>query len=113
MTRSTLGRAVLACHVALALLIAAAVASGGVTPPRLGLLAFVLAPLLATLYGLVTQRRGTERWLAVLLVPYAGALSVEVVARSGAAPSLSAALLICVLELGLLLALIRARGARG
>jgi uncharacterized membrane-anchored protein len=69
--------------------------------------AAIVAPLLIALHALVTRRRGAERWLAVLLVPYAGALCVEVVARAGAAPLLNAGLLISVLELGVLLAFIR------
>jgi len=102
-----LHRIALACHVALILLLATAALAGGITPASLSVAAAIIAPLLITLRALLTRRRNAERWLTVLLVPYAGALSVEVVARAGAAPLLSAALLITVLELGLLLALIR------
>jgi hypothetical protein len=97
----------LACHVALTLLIATATLATGVRPALLCAAAAFVAPLLIALYALVTRRRSAEHWLTVLLVPYAGALSVEVVARAGAAPLFSAALLISVLELGVLLALIR------
>jgi hypothetical protein len=45
--------------------------------------------------------------LAVLLVAYVGGFSVEVVARSGDAPSQTIALLAAALELALTLALIR------
>ncbi len=102
-----LRRIALVCHIALMLLLATATLIGGVTPVLLCAAAAIIAPLLIALHALVTQRRGAERWLAVLLVPYAGALSVEVVARAGGAPLLSAGLLISVLELGVLLALIR------
>jgi hypothetical protein len=103
---ASLHRIVLGCHVALIVLLAAAALAGGVTTVALCAAAAIVAPLLITLYALLRRRRGVERWLTVLLVPYAGALSVEVVARAGAA-LFSAALLIGVLELGLLLALIR------
>ena len=102
-----LRRIALVCHVALILLLATARLASGITPLRLCAAAAVVAPLLIALHALVTNRRGAERWLAVLLVPYAGALCVEVVARAGAARLLSAGLLISVLELGVLLALIR------
>jgi hypothetical protein len=94
-------------------LIAAIVASAlsTLTPARVGLALALVAPLLATLPGLVRQRRPTLQALAVLLVAYVGGASVEVVARAGAAPLVSVALLAGVLELGLLLALIR-RGRR-
>ncbi len=104
---ASLRRIALACHVALILLLATATLAGGITPVRLCAAAAIDAPLLIALHALLTRRRGAERWLTVLLVPYAGALSVEVVARAGAAPLLSTALLISVLELGVLLALIR------
>jgi len=97
-----LHRFALACHVGLILLLATAALAGGITPASLCVAAAIVAPLLITLRGLLTRRGGAERWLTVLLVPYAGALSVEVVARAGAAALLSAALLIAVLELGVL-----------
>ena len=104
-----LRRAIVGCHL---LLIAALAAS--LVPPATALrfsIAVLLAlPLLLTLPGLAQGRRTTLQRLAVLLVAYIGGLSVEVVARSGNAPSLSLALIAAVLELGLLLALIR--GAR-
>ena len=108
---------VVACH---ALLIVALVAS--LMPPvtalrALGALALA-SPLLVSLRALHQLRRAALPWLAVLLVAYIGGLSVEVVARSGAAPSLDVALLAAVLELGLILAVIRrsarsAQSARG
>ena len=97
----------LACHVALILLLAMATLAAGITPFLLCVAVAIVAPLLIALHALVTRRGGAERWLALLLVPYTGGLSVEVVARAGAAPLLSTGLLISVLELGVLLALIR------
>ncbi len=105
--QAPLRRIALACHVALILLLATATLAAGVTPLLLCAAAAIVAPLLLALHALVTRRGGAERWLAVLLVPYAGALCVEVVARAGAAPLLSAGLLISVLEIGIVLALIR------
>ena len=102
-----LRRLALACHVALIVLLATATLAAGITPALVAAAAAIVAPLLIALYALLTRRRGAERWLVVLLVPYAGALCVEVVARAGAAPLLSAGLMITVLELGVLLALIR------
>jgi hypothetical protein len=104
---SPLRHIALACHVALIALLATATLAAGVTPLLLCAAAAIVAPLLIALYALATRRGGAERWLTVLLVPYAGALCVEVVARAGAAPLMSAGLLISVLELGVLLALIR------
>jgi hypothetical protein len=104
-----LRRAIVGCHL---LLIAALAAS--LVPPatalRLGVAALLALPLLLTLHGLAHGRRATLQRLAVLLVAYIGGASVEVVARSGNAPSLSIALIAAVLELGLLLALIRRSG---
>jgi hypothetical protein len=102
-----LRRIALVCHVALILLLAASTLAAGITPLLLCVAAAIVAPLLIALRALLTRRQGAERWLTVLLVPYAGALCVEVVARAGAAPLLSAGLLISVLELGVLLAFIR------
>jgi hypothetical protein len=65
------------------------------------------APLLLTLRGLAQGRRAPLQANAVLLVAYVGGFSVEVVARSGDAPSQSVALLVAALELALTLALIR------
>jgi len=92
-----------------AVLIAAMAASvlTTATPARVGLALLLVAPLLATLPGLVRERRTTLQRLAVLLVAYIGGASVEVVARAGDAPLLNIALLAAALELGLALALIR------
>jgi hypothetical protein len=105
-----LHRAIVGCHL---LLMGALTAS--LVPPatalRVCVAALLALPLLLTLHGLVHGRRASLQWLAVLLVAYIGGSSVEVVARSGSALSLSIALIAAVLELGLLLALIR-RSAR-
>jgi uncharacterized membrane protein len=101
-----LRRATVGCHL---LLIAALVAS--LLPPatalRLAAAALLALPLLLTLRGLVQGRRASLQRIAVLLVAYIGGFCVEVVARSGSAPSESVALIAAVLELGFTLALIR------
>jgi uncharacterized membrane protein len=99
-------RATVGCHL---LLLAAVLASllPPVTALRLGVAAALALPLLLTLPGLVRARRPSLQWLAVLLVAYIGGFSVEVVARSAAAPAYNVALIAAVLELGLLLAFIR------
>lgn len=101
-----LRRALVGSHL---LLIAALVASlvPPASPLRLGAAALLAAPLLLTLRGLAQGRRASLQTNAVLLVAYIGGFSVEVVARSGDAPSQSVALLVAALELGLTLALIR------
>jgi Predicted membrane protein (DUF2069) len=98
---------VLVCHVTLMALLVAAALVDGATAVNLLATIFVVAPLLLMLRALAAGRRAAERWLAVLLVPYAGGFCVEVVARAGTATLLGAALIVVVLELGLLLALIR------
>ena len=104
--------ATVACHV----LLMAALAISVLTTAsllRAVLAAVLVLPLLLTLPGLAAARRAVEQRLAVLLVVYVGGASVEVVAQSGAVPSVSVALLAALLELGLLLALIRRPVARG
>jgi uncharacterized membrane protein len=66
-----------------------------------------VTPLLVALWGLLTRRRAAAPWLALLLVVYCGAASVEVVANAGAARAASAALLAAIAELGCLLVIIR------
>lgn len=105
------------CHVVLIAAIATSSLST-LTAARLGLALLLVAPLLATLPGLSRAHRKTLQALAIMLVAYVGGMSVEVVARAGAATLLNVALLASVLELGLTLAIIRrARlplpGARG
>jgi hypothetical protein len=106
-----LRRAIVGCQL---LLIAALVASfvPPASPLRLGAAALLALPLLLTLRGLARGRRASLQTIAILLVAYIGGFSVEVVARSGDAPSLKVALLVAALELGLTLALIRGAPAR-
>jgi hypothetical protein len=107
----SLRRVTVGCHV----LLMAALAASVLTAPtmlRLAIAVVLLLPLLVTVRGLAAGRRTIEKRLAVLLVAYIGGASVEVVAQSGRIPSLSVALLLAALELGLLLALTRRPGAR-
>jgi hypothetical protein len=101
-----LRRAAVGCHLLLIAAFSAALLPP-LTPVRLATAAVLALPLLLTLRGLAQGRRTTMQRLAVLLVVYVGGSSVEVVARSGDAPAVSVALLLAVLELGLLLAVIR------
>jgi hypothetical protein len=103
--------AIVACHWVLL----GALAAGVLAPPtalRAAVAAALCLPLLLLWRGLNPPNRASLQRLAVLLVPYIGGLSVEVVARSGGAPAFSLALLAAVLELGLLLALIRRSASR-
>ena len=102
-----LRNAAIGCHASIAALLALEILTPATTAVRLFVTAIVVAPLLATLPGLIRDRRGAQRWLAALLVPYIGGLCVEVVARAGAAPLLGAALLAAVAEIALLLVLSR------
>ena len=105
--RDPLRHATVGCHLALAVILTGAILVPDVSAVRLGSALVVLAPLLALLPGLVAARATTEGWLAAALVPYIGALCVEVVARGGTDTLLAIALLAAVAELGLLLALSR------
>jgi hypothetical protein len=107
----SLRRLALVCHV----LLMAALAASVLTAPtvlRLAVAVLLVLPLLLTVPGLAAERRTIEKRLAVLLVAYIGGASVEVIAQSGRLFTLSAALLLAALELGLLLALTRRRDAR-
>jgi uncharacterized membrane protein len=95
------------CHALLCAALALGILAPAFSPLRAALTGLVLAPLLLVLPGLVRGDRRIEQRLTVLLVPYVGGISMEVVARSGTAFALNAALLAAVLELGMLLALIR------
>jgi hypothetical protein len=102
----------LSCHVLLLAALAADLLASGASPGRLALVAAVIAPLLLALPGLRRADPLVLQRLAVLLVPYVGGTSMEVVARAGSAPLISVALLAATLELGTLLAFIRRTGAR-
>jgi uncharacterized membrane protein len=105
--RSGLRLAALGCHALLAVALTATVLRHGATPIAMLLSGLLAAPLLLTWLGLLRGRRNVERWLALLLVPYAGGAAVEVVATAGTAAASGAALLAALLEIGLLLAIIR------
>jgi uncharacterized membrane protein len=100
--------AAIGCH--LALLVAAGVLAARAVPssPWREVAAVLAAlPLLATLPSLLSARRRAAQWLTLLLVAYAGAAVVEVVANPGALRPASVALLAALAELGLVLAVIR------
>ena len=104
---SLLNAVMLACHALLAVAVGVLVYTAAGSRLAGVVLALAAAgPLLATLRGLVKSTR-TRPWVALLLVVYAGATSVEVVATSGAATLASGALLAAVLELSVLLVIIR------
>ena len=106
--RSPLRLLALLCHNALLLSVGGLVWNAlHASPTRELTLGAAILPLLATAPGLVNGRRSSEQWLTLLLVAYAGAAAVEVVASSGAAFFGSLALLASLFELGLLLAIIR------
>jgi uncharacterized membrane protein len=91
-----------------ALLTCAVVASIGVaTAAQVAIAAVLAAPLALAIPGLLHRRRNTYQRLAVVLVLYAGAASVEVIATSGAGYAAALSLLAALTELALLLMLIR------
>jgi uncharacterized membrane protein len=100
--RSPLELLVLGCHAALAVSMGV-VAFGAFQAPWRELAAVLASlPLVAALPGLIARRRRALSWLALLLVAYAGAAVVEVVASAGAHRAASLASLAAVAELGLL-----------
>ena len=106
--RSPLRLLVLSCHGALLLGVGGLVWNAlHASPARELTLGAAVLPLLVTVPGLVNGRRSSEQWLTLLLVVYAGAAAVEVVANAGAAFFGSLALLASLCDLGLLLAIIR------
>jgi uncharacterized membrane protein len=105
---SALRTLAIVCHGTLSLSVCGLVLRAlPVSPAREIALAAAVLPLIVTAPGLVRGKRLVEQWVAVLLVAYAGASMVEVVANAGAMPFGSVALLASLLELGLVLALIR------
>jgi uncharacterized membrane protein len=101
-----LRRAALCCHAALVV----AILGSAVRATSFGAAAataLAAAPLMATLPGLLAGRRRAASWTALLTVIYAAAATVEIVARAGAAPFATGALLAALGELGLLFALSR------
>jgi hypothetical protein len=103
-------RAVIACHALL--VVTAALVAGSLVPsfPGKAFAALVaIAPLLAPLPAFWRGRPGAAPWLALLLVVYIGAASIEVVARGASSLAANAALLAATAELALLLVLTRRR----
>jgi uncharacterized membrane protein len=77
-----------------------------------GVLALVAAaPLVFAIPGLRSGRRYTFQWLALVLVGFAGAAAVEVVASLGRSVLATVVLLAALIELALLFALSRLRPA--
>jgi uncharacterized membrane protein len=110
---SALRSVALAAHTTLAATLAWLTLTAGTSAmTRAVMCVAAVVPLVATLPGLAGGRRTVERWLALLLVVYVGAATVEVVATSGRAALASIALLAAVAELGLVLALIRRSPSR-
>lgn len=105
---SPLRTAVLACHaVLLAAVGTLAYGAAAASPWREIAAALACAPLVASTPGLLAARRTSAVWLAVLLVAYCGAASVEVVASAGGSLAAVVALFAALVELGLALMLIR------
>jgi len=110
--RSLHGAAV-GAHVVLLALVLCSVGAGGLPPGWRAAAALAAgAPLALALPGLIRGRRYTCQWLAVVLVLYAGAATVEVVAAAGRATWAALAMLVSLLELGLLVALSRSLARR-
>lgn len=104
-----LAAAALACH-ALLIGVFGVTLARGLARGSFGSLAWIAAalPLIAAWPGLRRRNRTAEQWTAFLLVLYAGAASVEVVASAGGAPLAAIALFAALAELGILFALSRA-----
>lgn len=109
MSRDALVRAAWVCHAALLAAVTAGILTAALPAAVRAALAVAAAlPLAAAVPGLRRRRRYTYQWLAFVLVAYAGAASVEVVATSGGSPFATIALLAALIELGLLFTLNRA-----
>ena len=94
-------------HAALLAAVTLGVLTAGLgAPARAALLVLAASPLLLALPGLYRHRRTTYRWLALVLVPYAGLAAAEVVATLGSSPFAGIALLASLVELALLFALV-------
>lgn len=102
------GRLLLPLHFALAAALALTVLDFGLAPlPRAALAVVALLPLALCLPGLLAGRKETLRWLALILVLYAGFGCVEVVA----AGTMTAVVLLLTALLELALTLITLRPA--
>ena len=105
-------QAAAACHIVLLAAVGSGLALRGNGWIAAGAAAAV--PLAVTLPGLIAGSARGANWAAFMTVIYAAAATVEMVARSGAAPFATAALLAALGELALLFALSRRlRAARG
>ncbi len=103
-----LRRAVLVAHAALLVATAVGVARLAIAPAARGLLlAAALAPLAAAWPGLYRGRLYTYQWTALILVLFAGAAVVEVVASLGTSAVATLVLLAALVELALLFLLSR------
>lgn len=96
----------LVAHVGLMLaVVGTMVFVGTIWPVRLLLLALLLAPLAASLKGILKGQRRSLAWLSLALVGYCGLGMVEVIATQSAASV--AVLLFALVELALVLRLLR------
>lgn len=103
----------LAAHTLLLIFTVAAVAGTELpTGWRAGLACAAAAPLALAFPGLLRGRRRTHSWAALLMVLFAGAAIVEVVASQGRAPLVSVVLFAALTELALLFLISRGGRAR-
>jgi uncharacterized membrane protein len=110
--RHPLELALLGAHGVLLLFAVAAVATSSLAVGwRAALAAAAAAPLGGGVPGLLRRRPSTYTWTALVMVLFAGAGVVEVVASLGRAPLVAIVLLAAVTELALLFVI--SRGARG
>jgi uncharacterized membrane protein len=109
--RPALELGLLGTHTLLLVAAVAAVAASGLPLAMRGALgAVVAAPLAIAFPGLLRRRPSTYTWTALVMVLFAGAGVVEVVASLGRAPLVAVVLLAAVAELGLLFVV--SRGGR-
>jgi uncharacterized membrane protein len=110
--RHPLELALLGVHTVLLIFAVAAVAASALPVAlRAVLAAAAAAPLALAFPGLLRGRTSTYTWTALVMVLFAGAGVVEVVASLGRSPLVAVMLLAAVVELALLFIL--SRGARG
>ena len=112
MSRQTLCHLAVALHGGLSSSLGILIISAGLEPLPFMVVGFIaLAPLALALPGLLSERPGAMRWIAVLLVLYAGLGAVEVVARGH--PAAVGLLLFSLVELAVVLSLTRAPPPQG
>jgi hypothetical protein len=111
-SRQALCHLAVALHGALSSSLGILIISVGLDPLPLAAIGFIaLSPAALALPGLMAGRPEAMRWIAVLLVLYAGLGAVEVVARGH--PAAIALLLFALVELALVLSLTRSPPPRG